>query len=116
MTECRRRAMCPVYFTFDNPGILQPGVYAEVYLITCSRDSVLSVPRSALTEQEGNYAVFVKVHDDAYEKRAGIAWRYRWQQSRDKVGRQCRRHGRYPGGHAGQAGGIVRKSPRRTFP
>lgn len=60
----------PVYFTFDNPGILQPGVYAEVYLITCSRDSVLSVPRSALTEQEGNYAVFVKVHDDAYEKRA----------------------------------------------
>lgn len=59
----------PVYFTFDNPGTLQPGGYVEVYLLTGSRDGVLSVPRSALTEQEGNYAVFVKVHDDAYEKR-----------------------------------------------
>lgn len=58
----------PVTFQFDNNGSVVPGAYAEVFLITGSRFDVLSVPTTALTEEQGIYYVYVKVDDHGYRK------------------------------------------------
>ena len=58
----------PVTFQFDNNGTVFPGAYAEVYLITGTRDGVLSVPTTALTEEQGVYYVYIKVSDHGYRK------------------------------------------------
>lgn len=58
----------PVTFQFDNNGSVIPGAYAEVYLITGTRQNVISVPTTALTEEQGVYYVYCKVDDHAYRK------------------------------------------------
>ena len=59
----------PVTFEFDNVGDIIPGTYAEVYLLTQPEEGVVSVPVSALTEEQGLYYVYVKVCVEEYEKR-----------------------------------------------
>lgn len=59
----------PIYFTFNNPGNLTPGTAVEVTLLMKPVARSVSVPRTALIEQEGYYFAFVRVHPDAYEKR-----------------------------------------------
>lgn len=59
----------PVYFTLANNGTLSAGSFCEVYLTGAGREGVISVPVSALSEQQGKYFVYVQVHDDAYDKR-----------------------------------------------
>ena len=46
-----------------------PGAYAEVFLITGVRDSVISLPQAALTEEQGLYYVYVREGDHSYYKR-----------------------------------------------
>lgn len=58
----------PVYFSFENNGKAIPGSYAEVYLIGSSRSDALTVPLTAVTEQQGSYFVYVKCGDHEYEK------------------------------------------------
>lgn len=59
----------PVIFEFDNaPGVVA-GSFAEVYLITVPRPSVMAVPKSALTEEQGVYAVYVRLDEEGYERR-----------------------------------------------
>ena len=58
----------PVTFQFDNNGTVFPGAYAEVFLITGSRDGVISVPTTALTEEQGIYYVYLKTGDHSYRK------------------------------------------------
>lgn len=58
----------PVTFTFDNDSRFMPGVIVEGYLTGQSRDGVISVALTAVTEQQGNYFVYVKVDDDGYLK------------------------------------------------
>lgn len=43
----------PVTFEFDNRGSLVAGTAVEVWLVGAERPGVLSVPRSALTEEQG---------------------------------------------------------------
>ena len=52
-----------------NNGTLSAGSFCEVYLTGAGREGVISVPVSALSEQQGKYFVYVQVHDDAYDKR-----------------------------------------------
>ena len=59
----------PVYFSFDNDGSVLPGSNAEVYLQSSPRDSVLVIPVSALTEQQGKLFAYVKLDEHGYEKR-----------------------------------------------
>lgn len=59
----------PVYFSFDNNGAVVPGSSAEIYLQRESADSVLVIPVSALTEQQGKLFAYVKLDDHGYEKR-----------------------------------------------
>lgn len=58
----------PVTFEFDNIGDIIPGSFTEVYLLASPRQNVISVPVSALTEEQGLYFVYLKVCDEEYKK------------------------------------------------
>lgn len=58
----------PVIFEFSNTGNFIPGAFCEIYLIGSSRDGVISVPETALTEEQGVYFVYLKVCDEEYRK------------------------------------------------
>ena len=62
-------AFVPVTFEFNNTGGVVPGSYAEVFLVTGKRENVISVPKTALTEEQGVHFVYVKVDDEGYMKR-----------------------------------------------
>lgn len=58
----------PVYFSFENNGKVVPGSYAEVYLLGAKRNNVISVPISAISEQQGLNFVYVRLDEDCYKK------------------------------------------------
>lgn len=58
----------PVIIEFDNPGGMLAGSVAEVYLLGNSDAPGLTVPRSALTEEEGIYFVYVEESPEHYRK------------------------------------------------
>ncbi len=58
----------PVTFEFDNIGDIIPGSFAEVYLLSLPRENVLSVPVSAITDEQGLYFIYIQVHDEEYKK------------------------------------------------
>ena len=62
-------AFIPVTFEVDNVGDLIAGSYAEVYLLTQPESGVVSVPVSALTEEQGLYYVYVQLCAEEFEKR-----------------------------------------------
>ena len=53
----------------DNPGNLMPGSFAEIWLYTGKADETISLPYSAITEEQGTYSVFVQVDEDCYKKK-----------------------------------------------
>lgn len=59
----------PVCFTLTNDGTLSSGSFCQVYLTGNKRTDVLSVPISAISEQQGEFFVFVRLDEDCYEKR-----------------------------------------------
>ena len=58
----------PVTFDFDNKGAVIPGSYVEIYLISSPMENVLSIPLSALTEEEGTYFVYIQLDEEGYKK------------------------------------------------
>lgn len=62
-------AWLPATFEFDNSsaGIVS-GTYATVYLICDTRHDVISVPEQALTEEQGQFFVYVRIDEDCYGK------------------------------------------------
>jgi len=61
----------PMAIEFDNPGTLTAGQTVEARLLTtgnADNASCLSVPRSALTEEEGLYFVYVQESPEHYRK------------------------------------------------
>lgn len=59
----------PIYFSFEATPFAASGGYADVYLICKEKTNVISVPRSALIEIQGNKYVYVKTGSSTYEKR-----------------------------------------------
>lgn len=59
----------PVYFTLRNDGTLSSGSYVDVCLIGEGGTPSIAVPTVAITEQQGNYFVYIKKGDHSYEKR-----------------------------------------------
>ena len=57
-----------VTFEFDNASGLIPGAFAEVYLLTNDRSNVISVPVSALTEEQGVHFVYIREDEECYRK------------------------------------------------
>lgn len=58
----------PITFEFDNRGDMVPGSFVEVYLLSGERNGVLSLPVSALTEEQGVYFVYLKLDEECYKK------------------------------------------------
>lgn len=58
----------PVTFEFGNREGIIPGSFAEVWLLTKPRTGVLTVPVSALTEEQGLYFVYLKIDESCYRK------------------------------------------------
>lgn len=59
----------PVTFAFDNKGAVIPGSFVEVYLLTAPIEGTLSLPLTALIEEQGIYSVFVRLDAEGFEKR-----------------------------------------------
>ncbi|MDB4335086.1 efflux RND transporter periplasmic adaptor subunit [bacterium] len=57
----------PLYIEIDNPGDLTAGAYAEIYLKSSSSKEVISVPKSAIMEEQGSYYVFA-LHGEDFER------------------------------------------------
>lgn len=58
----------PVTFEFDNKGAVIPGSFVEIYLLTSPMENVISVPVSALIEEQGVYSVFIRLDEEGYKK------------------------------------------------
>lgn len=58
----------PVVFTFNNDGRAMAGSMAEIYLKIKGENSGISIPKSALSEQQGNFFVYVKLDEHAFRK------------------------------------------------
>lgn len=59
----------PVVFSFENRAGLVSGAYADVYLLLADHSEALSIPVSALTEEQGLLYVYVQEDEDCYKKR-----------------------------------------------
>ncbi len=58
----------PVTFEFDNRGEILPGAYVEVFLLSEPLSGVISIPVSALIEEQGIYSVYIQLDADCYRK------------------------------------------------
>lgn len=61
--------LVPVIFEFSNVGDVVAGASAEVWLLGAPEEGVLSVPRGALTEEQGVWFVYVQLDEEGFEKR-----------------------------------------------
>ncbi len=59
----------PVNFEIDNKGDIIPGSYIEIFLKTNEIKNVLTIPYSALLEEQGHYYAFVQISGEGFEKR-----------------------------------------------
>lgn len=58
----------PVIFEFDNKGDVLPGSFVEIYLLSSPMNHVISLPHTAITEEQGNYFVYLQLDDECYRK------------------------------------------------
>lgn len=58
----------PVIFEFNNTGDVVQGSYAEIFLITDDRKNVITVPLTALTEEQGLHYVYIQIDEEGYRK------------------------------------------------
>ena len=63
-----QRGYVPVYFDFANDGSFIPGSYVNVKLLGQPRQDVLSVPVSAVSEQQGAHFIYERLDEDCYRK------------------------------------------------
>lgn len=59
----------PLYFEFNNNGLVNPGQVCEVVLIGRDSADALTIPQSSVIEQMGAYYVFVRLDEECYERR-----------------------------------------------
>ncbi|WP_418730004.1 efflux RND transporter periplasmic adaptor subunit, partial [Coprobacter fastidiosus] len=53
---------------FDNKGDIIPGSYVEVFLLSGNTNNVITVPVTALTEEQGSYFVYLQLDKEGYKK------------------------------------------------
>ncbi len=61
--------LVPVTLRINNPGTLMAGSFVELYIKTLTDREALTLPNSALTEEEGNYFVYVQHTPEIFERR-----------------------------------------------
>ncbi|GHU67853.1 cation efflux system protein [Bacteroidia bacterium] len=63
------QSLLPVRFQIGNRGDFIPGALVEMYIQLQSNQKVITLPNSALTEEQGLFFVFVQLTDEEFEKR-----------------------------------------------
>lgn len=58
----------PITFEFNNTGEVVQGSYAEIYLITAARPDVISLPLSAITEEQGLHYIYIRRGHEDFRK------------------------------------------------
>lgn len=58
----------PVTFEFDNKGDIIPGSFVEIFLLSSPMENVISLPHTALTEEQGSFFVYLQVDEEGYKK------------------------------------------------
>jgi RND family efflux transporter MFP subunit len=58
----------PVTFEFDNVGDIVPGSFVSVYLLSNAQNNVISVPVSAVTEEQSLTFVYLQLDEEGYKK------------------------------------------------
>ncbi|MDE6547530.1 MAG: efflux RND transporter periplasmic adaptor subunit, partial [Muribaculaceae bacterium] len=58
----------PLYFSFSNNGAVAPGAFAEIFLKSGVRHDVISVPKEAIVEINGNKCVYAAHGKDHFIK------------------------------------------------
>jgi RND family efflux transporter MFP subunit len=61
--------LIPVHLQIENNGDFFPGSFVKTYLKTVSEQQALTLPVSALLEEQGLYYVYVQVNPEIFEKR-----------------------------------------------
>lgn len=61
--------LLPVNIQIDNKGIFTTGSFVEIYLKTLTSLQALTVPNTALLEEQGNFFIWVQVTPELFEKR-----------------------------------------------
>lgn len=59
----------PLYFSFNSNTLSAPAGYSQVFLICEEKPNVISVPKEAILEIQGNNYVYKAIDDHSYEKR-----------------------------------------------
>ncbi len=58
----------PVTFEFDNQGDVVPGSFVEIYLLSSEIPNVLSLPLTAITEEQGVNFIYLQIDEEGYKK------------------------------------------------
>lgn len=58
----------PITFEFDNKGDILPGSFVTVHLLSAPMNNVLALPKTALTEEQGLYFVYLQLDAECYKK------------------------------------------------
>lgn len=58
----------PVTFEFENKYKLIPGSYANIYILTSTKENAIAIPESALCEEEGLFYVYVALDCEHFRK------------------------------------------------
>ncbi|MGE5354947.1 MAG: efflux RND transporter periplasmic adaptor subunit [Deltaproteobacteria bacterium] len=61
--------LLPVNLQIDNKGSFVQGSFVEIYLKTLTNSQAVTVPNTALLEEQANYFVFVQITPELFEKR-----------------------------------------------
>lgn len=61
--------LIPLSLQIDNKGTFLPGGFVELFLKTISNKKALTIPNSALTEEQGVFFVYVQLNPELFEKR-----------------------------------------------
>jgi RND family efflux transporter MFP subunit len=71
-TSAEQSFYIPITFEFDNIGDIIPGVFVSVYLLSTPQYNTISVPLSAITEENGLYFVYLQLNEETYKKQEVI--------------------------------------------
>lgn len=61
--------LIPVTIQIDNMGSFTAGGFVEIYLKTLTNAQALTIPNTALMEEQGNFFVYVQLTPELFEKR-----------------------------------------------
>ena len=61
--------LIPVTIQINNIGSFVPGSFVELYLKTISDSRALTIPNSAILEEQGSFFLYVQVNQELFEKR-----------------------------------------------